>query len=48
MSTDKARISTATRIVRRPAGGAQRQVSADICVPGAGIAGVSAALDLSS
>jgi len=45
MSTDKARISTATRIVRRPAGGAQRQVSADICVLGAGIAGVSAALE---
>src|SRR3954466_15429173 len=39
------RVSTATRIVRRPAGGAPRRVSADICVLGAGIAGISAALE---
>jgi len=39
------KVSTATRIVRRPAGGAPRRVSADICVLGAGIAGVSAALE---
>jgi flavin-dependent dehydrogenase len=45
MSTNKAKISTATRIVRRPAGGTPRHVSADICVLGAGIAGVSAALE---
>jgi flavin-dependent dehydrogenase len=45
MSTDKARISTATRIVRRPAGGTPWHVSADICVLGAGIPGVSAALE---
>src|SRR5947207_15857278 len=43
MSGDK--ISTATRIMRRPAGGVPRRVSADICVLGAGIAGVSAALE---
>jgi flavin-dependent dehydrogenase len=45
MSTDKARVSTATRIVRRTAGAAPQHVSADICVLGAGIAGVSAALE---
>jgi flavin-dependent dehydrogenase len=45
MGADQARIATATRIVRRPAGGSSRQVSADICVLGAGIAGVSAALE---
>src|SRR5215470_4463926 len=39
------KVSTATRIVRRPTGGATRRVSADICVVGAGIAGVSAALE---
>jgi flavin-dependent dehydrogenase len=39
------KISTATRIVRRAAGGSPRRVSADICVLGAGIAGVSAALE---
>jgi flavin-dependent dehydrogenase len=39
------RISTATRIVRRPAGGMARRVTADICVLGAGIAGISAALE---
>jgi flavin-dependent dehydrogenase len=45
MSTDKARVATETRVVRRPADGAPRPVSADICVIGAGIAGVSAALE---
>ena len=45
MSTDTTKISTATRIVRRPAGAMARRVSADICVLGAGIAGVSAALE---
>jgi 2-polyprenyl-6-methoxyphenol hydroxylase-like FAD-dependent oxidoreductase len=37
--------STATRIVTRPAGLAARTVEADICVVGAGIAGISAALE---
>jgi flavin-dependent dehydrogenase len=45
MSTDRTNISTATRIVRRPQRATPRQVSADICVLGAGIAGVSAALE---
>src|SRR5262249_24751767 len=45
MSTDKARLSTATRIVRRAQHAAPQRVSADICVVGAGIAGVSAALE---
>jgi flavin-dependent dehydrogenase len=45
MGADKAKISTATRLVRRPARAAPRQVSADIAVLGAGIAGVSAALE---
>jgi flavin-dependent dehydrogenase len=45
MSTDKARLSTATRIVRRAARATPQRVSADICVIGAGIAGVSAALE---
>ena len=45
MDPDKAKIPTATRIVRRPPDGALRRVSADICVLGAGIAGVSAALE---
>ena len=45
MDPDKAKIPTATRIVRRPPDGAPRRVSADICVLGAGIAGVSAALE---
>jgi flavin-dependent dehydrogenase len=39
------KISTATRIVRRPAGGTAQHVTADICVLGAGIAGISAALE---
>src|SRR3954447_553727 len=45
MDPDKAKIPTATRIVRRPPDGVPRRVSADICVLGAGIAGVSAALE---
>jgi flavin-dependent dehydrogenase len=45
MSADQARISTATRIVRRAEHATPRHVSADICVLGAGIAGVSAALE---
>jgi flavin-dependent dehydrogenase len=45
MSTDRTNISTATRIVRRPQRATPHQVSADICVLGAGIAGVSAALE---
>jgi len=45
MSVNSPKISTATRIVRRPEGGRVRQVSADICVVGAGIAGISAALE---
>jgi flavin-dependent dehydrogenase len=45
MGTDKARLSTATRIVRRAEHTTPQRVSADICVVGAGIAGVSAALE---
>ena len=45
MISDQRRPSTATRIVRRLEHAAPRQVSADICVLGAGIAGVSAALE---
>src|SRR5436190_2997580 len=45
MDSDQAKIPAATRIVRRPAGAAPLRVSADICVLGAGIAGVSAALE---
>ncbi|MGA7487482.1 MAG: FAD-dependent oxidoreductase [Xanthobacteraceae bacterium] len=41
----QAKISTATRIVRRNASATPLHVSADICVLGAGIAGVSAALE---
>ena len=41
----QSRISTATRLVRREARGAPQHVSADICVLGAGIAGISAALE---
>ena len=44
-SADAAKLSTATRIVRRASEGTPRRVSADICVLGAGIAGVSAALE---
>src|SRR5258707_15212054 len=45
MAPDKAKIPPGPRIVRRPPDGAPRRVSADICVLGAGIAGVSAALE---
>jgi flavin-dependent dehydrogenase len=38
-------VKTATRIVRRNGAAAVRQLEADICVVGAGIAGVSAALE---
>jgi hypothetical protein len=38
-------IKTATRIVRRNGAAAARHIDADICVVGAGIAGVSAALE---
>lgn len=38
-------VATATRIVRRSGKDAMRQVSGDICVVGAGIAGVSAAIE---
>src|SRR5215470_607427 len=45
MTAEKTRVSSATRIVRRPLGATPRHVSADICVLGAGIAGISAALE---
>jgi hypothetical protein len=45
MGAQQSRISTATRLVRREARGAPQHVSADICVLGAGIAGISAALE---
>src|SRR6478672_6840867 len=45
MDSNQTKLPTATRIVRRPAGAAPVRVSADICVVGAGIAGVSAALE---
>jgi flavin-dependent dehydrogenase len=45
MSANSPRISTATRIVRRAPGAAPQTVGADICVLGAGIAGISAALE---
>ena len=38
-------VKTATRIVRRKDATAVRQIETDICVVGAGIAGVSAALE---
>src|SRR3954465_13975011 len=38
-------IKTATRIVRRNSAATARQIGADICVVGAGIAGISAALE---
>ncbi len=38
-------IKTATRIVRRSGSVASRQIDADICVVGAGSAGISAALE---
>jgi flavin-dependent dehydrogenase len=45
MSTSTTTISTATRIVRRPEQAGAQQLAADICVMGAGIAGVSAAIE---
>jgi flavin-dependent dehydrogenase len=45
MGADTAKISTATRIVRRSRRGTAAQLSAEICVLGAGIAGISAALE---
>ena len=41
----KTDVKTATRIVRRSGAAAMREIGADICVVGAGIAGVSAALE---
>src|SRR3954467_9753319 len=38
-------IKTATRIVRRNSAASARRIEADICVVGAGIAGISAALE---
>src|SRR5262249_19604811 len=43
--SDPKSIRTATRIVRRDGASAPRTIEADICVVGAGIAGVSAALE---
>src|SRR5262249_17897111 len=45
MTAPSTRVSTATRIIRHPARTTPPRVSADICVLGAGIAGVSAALE---
>jgi flavin-dependent dehydrogenase len=45
MGAQQSSISTATRIVRRPPRATPRHVCADICVLGAGIAGISAALE---
>src|SRR5205085_149096 len=45
MSTEPRRIATATRIVRRPAAAAAQTLRADIAVLGAGISGISAALE---
>src|SRR6266849_108387 len=45
MTARNAKLSTATRIVRRPAEPTPRRLAADICVLGAGIAGVSATLE---
>ncbi len=45
MQAGKGAISTATRVVRRPADATARRLSADIAVLGAGIAGISAALE---
>src|SRR6516162_5613455 len=43
----RADVSTATRVVRRAQRRAPQRVGADICVLGAGIAGISAALEAS-
>ena len=45
MAAQLSTISTATRIVRRAPGASAQRVSGDICVLGAGIAGISAALE---
>lgn len=45
MASSAAPIKTATRIIRRDGSATVRQIEADICVVGAGIAGVSAALE---
>src|SRR5438067_6547953 len=42
---DQSTIPTATRVVHRSQAPARQHVSADICVIGAGIAGISAALE---
>jgi len=44
-ASDPSRIKTATRIVQRNSAGAVRNIEADICVVGAGSAGISAALE---
>lgn len=44
-ASDPARIKTATRIVQRDRAAAVRNIEADICVVGAGSAGISAALE---
>jgi len=44
-ASDPARIKTATRIVQRNRAAAVRHIEADICIVGAGIAGISAALE---
>jgi len=46
-STTSADVSTTTRVVRRALPAAPQHVGADICVLGAGIAGISAALEAS-
>src|ERR1700748_2740279 len=38
-------VATGTRMVRRPPGNPAQRVTGDICVIGAGIAGVSAAIE---
>src|SRR5207247_4083135 len=45
MTAQQSTFSTATRIVRRAPRASPQRVSGDICVLGAGIAGVSAALE---
>ena len=44
-ASDPSRIKTATRIVRRDGAAAVQDIAADICVLGAGSAGISAALE---
>jgi hypothetical protein len=45
MGAQLSTIATATRIVRRTGGASAQRVSGDMCVLGAGIAGISAALE---